>query len=323
MPIGFNEIARKMSNQSKPLSLIFNHKAGFRIQGPEGIYEQLIDIFSAQGYQTKAYEINDSQQFDKIMAEVLEQHLASSESGIIVAAGGDGTLNTVAKHVLNTQIPIGILPLGTFNYVARLLGIPLDLLEAAKVIATGQPQRMNVARINQEIYLNNASLGLYPLFIKKREDYNRIFGRLPLHAYTSALDVLIRDRKELKLKIWVDQKKYPVKTPLIFFGNNPLQLADMKMRIAEAAEKGKVAGVIVSKSDKLTLFKLVYQLIRGKIDQASDVYSFAADQVRIESRAKKLMVAIDGEIVEMAPPLNISVLKDSLSVMVPHDPASV
>lgn len=102
MPIGFNEIARKMSNQSKPLSLIFNHKAGFRIQGPEGIYEQLIDIFSAQGYQTKAYEINDSQQFDKIMVEVLEQHLASSESGIIVAAGGDGTLNTVAKHVLNT-----------------------------------------------------------------------------------------------------------------------------------------------------------------------------------------------------------------------------
>lgn len=221
MPIGFNEIARKMSNQSKPLSLIFNHKAGFRIQGPEGIYEQLIDIFSAQGYQTKAYEINDSQQFDKIMVEVLEQHSASSESGIIVAAGGDGTLNTVAKHVLNTQIPVGILPLGTFNYVARLLGIPLDLLEAAKVIATGQPQRMNVARINQEIYLNNASLGLYPLFIKKREDYNRIFGRLPLHAYTSALDVLIRDRKELKLKIWVDQKKYPVKTPLIFLAIIP------------------------------------------------------------------------------------------------------
>ncbi|MGE8539213.1 MAG: diacylglycerol/lipid kinase family protein [Acinetobacter sp.] len=312
-----------MSNQSKPLSLIYNHNAGFRIQGPEGIYEQLIAIFSAQGYQTKAYEINDSQQFDKIMAEVRARHLASDEAGVVVAAGGDGTLNTVAKHLLNTRISVGILPLGTFNYVARLLDIPLDLMEAAKVIATGQNKRINVARINQEIYLNNASLGLYPLFIKKREDYNRIFGRLPLHAYTSALDVLIRDRKELKLEIWVDHKKYPLKTPLIFFGNNPLQLADMKMQIAEAAEQGKVAGMVVSKSDKLTLFKLVYQLVRGRIDQASDVYSFAAEQVRIESRSKKLMVAIDGEIVVMTPPLNISVLKNSLSVMVPHDPASV
>ena len=77
------------------------------------------------------------------------------------------------------------------------------------------------------------------------------------------------------------------------------------------------------KSDKLTLFKLVYQLIRGKIDEASDVYSFSADQVRIESKRKKLMVAIDGETVEMTPPLNISVLKNSLSVMVPHDSASL
>ncbi|WP_216934086.1 MULTISPECIES: diacylglycerol kinase family protein [unclassified Acinetobacter] len=312
-----------MSNQSKPLSLIYNHNAGFRIEGPEGVYEQLTAIFSAHGYQTEAYEIQDSQQFEKIMLEVRQRHLASEEPGIVVAAGGDGTLNTVAKHLLNTPISVGILPLGTFNYVARLLDIPLDLLEAAEVIVTGQTKRINVAQINQDIYLNNASLGLYPLFIKKREDYNRIFGRFPLHAYTSALDVLIRDRKELRLEIWVDQKKYPVKTPLIFFGNNPLQLADMNMQIAEAAEQGKVAGVVVSKSDKLTLFKLVYQLIRGKIDQASDISSFAADQIRIESKRKKLIVAIDGEIVEMSPPLNIAVLKNSLSVRVPHASTSV
>lgn len=311
-----------MSNQSKPLSIIYNHNSGFRLLDQQENYKQLMEIFSTHGYQIKSYEINDSQQFTTIMAEVLLRHQQSVELGVVVAAGGDGTLNSVAKHLLETQIPVGILPLGTFNYVARLLGIPLDLVEAAQVIATGQIKSIHVARINQEIYLNNASLGLYPLFIKKREDYNRIFGRLPIHAYTSALDVLIRDRKELKLKIWVDQKKYPVKTPLIFFGNNPLQLAEMKMRIAQAAEQGKVAGVVVAKSDKMTLFKLVYQLIRGKIDEASDVYSFAADQVRIESRRNKLMIAIDGETVEMTPPLNISVLKNALNVMVPHDSTS-
>lgn len=312
-----------MSNQSKPLSIIYNHNSGFRLFDQQEKYKQLLDIFAAHDFETKAFEINDPEQFKKVIAEVLQRHQQSPDHGVVVAAGGDGTLNSVAKHLLETDIPVGILPLGTFNYAARLLDIPLDLVEAAQVIATGQTKCIHVARINQEIYLNNASLGLYPLFIKKREDYNRIFGRLPLHAYTSALDVLIRDRKELKLEIWVDQKKYPVKTPLIFFGNNPLQLADMKMRIAQAAEQGKVAGVVVSKSDKLTLFKLVYQLIRGKIDQASDVYSFAADQVRIESKRKKLMVAIDGETVEMTPPLNISVLKNSLSVMVPHDSASL
>jgi diacylglycerol kinase family enzyme len=312
-----------MSNQFQPLSIIYNRNSGFGLFDQQSHYEQVIDIFSLHGYQSRAFEINDPQQFTAAMTEVCMRHQQTLEQGIVVVAGGDGTLNAVAKHLLDTQIPVGILPLGTFNYVARLLGIPLDLVEAAKVIATGQTKRIHVARINQEIYLNNASLGLYPLFIKKRENYNRMLGRLPLHAYTSALDVLIRDREELKLELWIDHNKYPVKTPLIFFGNNPLQLAEMKMRIAQAAAQGKVAGVVVSKSDKLTLFKLVYQLIRGKIDQAADVYSFAADQVRIESGCKKLMIAIDGETLEMTPPLNISVLKNSLSVRVPHDSASV
>ncbi len=67
---------------------------------------------------------------------------------------------------------------------------------------------------------------MYPLFIQKREQFNKHFGRFPLHAYTSALDVLIRDRKELKLEVEVDGQRYPVKTPLIFFGNNQLQLAE-------------------------------------------------------------------------------------------------
>ncbi len=80
-----------------------------------------------------------------------------------------------------------------------------------------------------------------------------------MHAYTSALDVLIRDRKELKLEVEVDGQRYPVKTPLIFFGNNQLQLAEMKLRIAEAAEAGKVAGVVVAKSDKRILFKTLWQ----------------------------------------------------------------
>jgi len=204
-----------------------------------------------------------------------------------------------------------------------LLHIPLDLLKAAGVIATGQIRAVHVAQINDHIYLNNASLGLYPLFIQRRELYNRRFGRFALHAYTSALDVLIRDRKELKLEVEIDGKKYPVKTPLIFFGNNQLQLAEMNLRIAKCAELGKVVGVVVAKSDKPTLFKILWQLIRGNLDHAPDVYSFSADKVQIHSKAKKLTLALDGEIVEMQPPLHISVRKHALKIMVPYDSTSI
>lgn len=312
-----------MSESLKPLSLIYNEKSGFHAANKDEVFEQLMTNLTAYGYEIQAFEIGAEVSFDHLMNKIILRHQQAHELGVIVAAGGDGTLNAVAAKLMETEIPMGILPLGTFNYVARLLNIPLDLLKAADVIATGKMREVHVAQINDHIYLNNASLGLYPLFIQKRELYNQRFGRFALNAYTSGLDVLIRDRKELKLEVEVDGKKYPVKTPLIFFGNNQLQLAEMNLGIAESAKKGKVAGLVVAKSDKRTLFKIVWQLIKGNLDKAPDVYSFSADEVKIYSKRKKLTVALDGEIVEIQPPLKISVRKNALKIMVPHDSASL
>ena len=306
-----------MSEQLKPLSLIYNKKSGFHAANKDEVYEQLVADLSTAGFEIQTFELSECMNFDQMMQDILLRHRQAENVGVVVAAGGDGTLNAVASKLMGTDIPMGILPLGTFNYVARVLNIPLDLLDAAKTISEGQPRSVHVAQLNQHIYLNNASLGLYPLFIQKREQFNKHFGRFPLHAYTSALDVLIRDRKELKLEVEVDGQRYPVKTPLIFFGNNQLQLAEMKLRIAEAAEAGKVAGVVVAKSDKRTLFKTLWQLIKGNLDQASDVYSFAADEVIVHSKRNKLTVAVDGEIVTMTPPLKITVRKHALNIMVP------
>ncbi|WP_288688490.1 diacylglycerol kinase family protein [uncultured Acinetobacter sp.] len=312
-----------MSLQTKPLSIIYNKNSGFHAANKEAVYEELVQVLSSHGYEIQSFELGQDVSFDALMDKVLARHQQQQEVGVVVAAGGDGTLNAVAQRLMHTNIPMGILPLGTFNYVARVLNIPLDLIQAANIIATGQNREVHVAQLNDHIYLNNASLGLYPLFIQKREFYNQKFGRFPLHAYTSGLDVLIRDRKELKLEIEVDHHIYPVKTPLIFFGNNQLQLADLNLKIAKDAAQGKVAGVVVAKSDKRTLFKLLWQLMRGNIEKAPDVYSFAAEQVTIHTKRNKITVAIDGEIVEMKPPLQISVKKNALNIRVPHDLASV
>lgn len=312
-----------MSEYLKPLSLIYNEKSGFHVAHKDQIYQDLMACLSAYGYEIQAFEIGAEADFAALMQRIVARHQQASDLGVVVAAGGDGTLNAVAAKLMNTDIPMGILPLGTFNYVARLLHIPLEVLKAAEVIATGTVRAVHVAQINEHIYLNNASLGLYPLFIQRRELYNQRFGRFAINAYTSGLDVMIRDRKELKLELEVDGNKYPLKTPLIFFGNNQLQLAEMNLRIAAAAEQGKVAGVVVAKSDKATLFKILWQLMRGGLEHAPDVYSFAADEIQVHSKRAKLTVAVDGEIFDMRPPLKISVRKNALNIMVPHDSTSV
>jgi diacylglycerol kinase family enzyme len=238
-----------MSQALIPLSIIYNQKSGFHANQQETIYKQMITLWSEAGFSIQSFAMDNPAHFQHLMQQVLQRH-QHEPKGVVVAAGGDGTLNAVASYLLHTNIQMGILPMGTFNYVARLLGIPLDLMAAAKVIATGTSTYVHVARLNQYIYLNNASLGLYPLFIQKREKYNRYLGRLPIHAYTSGLDVLLRHRKELKLELEVDGRSYLVKTPLVFLGNNQLQLEELNLKIAQDAAQGKVAGVVVAKSDK-------------------------------------------------------------------------
>lgn len=298
--------------------MIYNEKSGFHATKNDKIYEQLMTKWSDYGFEIQVFDIGSEANFKVLMDKVKARHKLYDNVGVIVAAGGDGTLNAVASELLHQEISLGVLPLGTFNYVARVLNIPLDIIQAADVIATGESRSSHVARINDRIYLNNASLGLYPLFIKKRELYNRKFGRFPLHAYTSGLDVLIRDRKELKLEIEVNQQKYPVKTPLIFFGNNQLQLQEMNLKIAKCAEIGEVAGVVLARSDKMSLFKTLFQLIRGQLENAADVYSFSGEKVTVYSKKAKLTVAIDGEITEIATPLKFNVDKNALKIMVPY-----
>lgn len=307
-----------MNRSLKPLSMIYNEKSGFHATKNDKIYEQLMTKWSDYGFEIQVFDIGSEANFKVLMDKVKARHKLYDNVGVIVAAGGDGTLNAVASELLHQEISLGVLPLGTFNYVARVLNIPLDIIQAADVIATGESRSSHVARINDRIYLNNASLGLYPLFIKKRELYNRKFGRFPLHAYTSGLDVLIRDRKELKLEIEVNQQKYPVKTPLIFFGNNQLQLQEMNLKIAKCAEIGEVAGVVLARSDKMSLFKTLFQLIRGQLENAADVYSFSGEKVTVYSKKAKLTVAIDGEITEIATPLKFNVDKNALKIMVPY-----
>lgn len=300
-----------------PLSMIYNLKSGFHATENTEIYRQLEVFFKNYRFDVQSFELSGYFDFDQMMVKILERHEQSPLKGVIVAAGGDGTLNAVASKLLFTDIPLGILPFGTFNYVARLLNIPLDVMHAAQTIAKGHVREVHVAAINQNIYLNNASLGLYPLFIQKREVYNRYFGRLPFHAYTSGLSVLLRDYHALKLSITIDGKKYPVTTPLIFFGNNQLQLKDMHLRIAKCAAKGEVAGVVVADNRKWAVFKMLGQFIRGKLEQAEGVYSFCAENVIVTSKKSNLTVALDGEIRTLDSPLHIRVLKQALKVMVP------
>ena len=101
----------------------------------------------------------------------------ASEKGTLVAAGGDGTLNAVAAAALESGWRLGIVPLGTFNFYARDLGIPLDARAAARILLEGATREVAVGHINGHLFLNNASFGLYRKLLEDREELKSRLGR--------------------------------------------------------------------------------------------------------------------------------------------------
>jgi len=139
------------------------------------------------GLEVSAFRTESRNELTPLIAE----HGANVDC--IVAAGGDGTMNGVADGLIQSGLPLGILPMGTANDLARTLGIPTDLPAAAAVIAAGKLQRIDVGEVNEHAFFNVASIGLSAeLAAGLTKERKRRFGRLAYAA--TALNVLSRAR---------------------------------------------------------------------------------------------------------------------------------
>src|SRR5215213_1555043 len=115
------------------------------------------------------------------------------EADLIVVGGGDGTLNAAAEGVIEADRPLGVLPMGTANDLARTLGIPPDLDVAARVIAAGRTRRIDLGFVNGHPFFNVASIGLSAELAQKlTREVKRRFGKLGYAM--AAIRVLARAR---------------------------------------------------------------------------------------------------------------------------------
>ena len=118
--------------------------------------------------------------------------LAVARGTAVVAVGGDGSLNTVAQAAHAAGCPMGVIPYGTFNYFARTHGIPTDPAAAVRLLLDAHPSPVQVAALNNRLFLVNASLGLYPELLQERETFKARFGRSRWVAFVAAGATLLR-----------------------------------------------------------------------------------------------------------------------------------
>jgi diacylglycerol kinase family enzyme len=203
------------------------------------------------------------------LADVAGRALAEARrsGGAVVAAGGDGTINTVAGVLQGSGCPLGLLPQGTFNYFGRAHGVPQDPAQAARALLRARVRPVQVGQVNGRIFLVNASLGLYPQLLEDRESYTAQFGRSRWVAFAGALMTLLRWRGQLPLRLQTRAGLEMVRTTTLFVGNNPVQLERLGLPEAEAVKAGFLAVIAVHPMGPRAMLGLLL-LVPQEADQA-------------------------------------------------------
>ena len=164
--------------------VILNRGAGHH---GEDTQAQIAELFQSQNIATRLVVARDGGEIASLAQEAVR-----SDSEIIVAAGGDGTIDAIAAALTGSGKILGVLPLGTFNLFAKRLNIPLELGAAVQTVVNGRTAEINVGEVNGRTFLSRSSVGLYPLALRHRATLFRRFGRSRLIALISGATALLR-----------------------------------------------------------------------------------------------------------------------------------
>lgn len=302
-----------------PLFVVFNIGAG---HGDAAETRASIETACAEAGRTlHLLMVEDPRRIADIAAEAVRR--ARADAGIVVAAGGDGSINAVAQATLGSGCRFGVLPQGTFNYFSRAHGIPADTREAMQVLLSGRVRPAQVGLVNGRVFLVNASLGLYPKLLEDREALKRQWGRSRLVAFWAGLMTVLRGHRNLRVEMEVHGRATEVRTPTLFVANNALQLTQLGLPEASAIEAGQLAAITVRPAGRLAWLGLLLRGALGRLGEAEQVTSIGFKRLTVRSagrfRPRRVKVATDGEIVWLRLPLEFAVSPVSLDLVGPPE----
>jgi diacylglycerol kinase family enzyme len=305
-----DRLASTSTAPARRVHLIVNARSGLARHEPLG--ERARAYFLARDIQPQVDVVHSAEQLHDAI-----RRSAGGQSDIVVAAGGDGTISAVATMVVESGKVLGVLPLGTFNYFAHRLGVPVEPERALDVIAGGHVQAVTVGEVNGHIFLNNSSIGLYPSVLRQRESTYRRFGRSQMAAYLSAAVALARPPALMTLELAVDGAPLSRASPLLFVGANAHQLEAFGMKGIECVDAGLLAMYITQPLGTRRLWSLALSgLIKGFGDRP-DLETLCGAEAVVTTRRKRIRVAVDGEILRLHSPLRFRSRAGALRVMVP------
>ena len=232
---------------------------------------------------------------------------------LVVVGGGDGSINAAAPGIIDTGLPLGVLPLGTANDLARTLDLPLDLEGAVGVIAAGRTRRIDLGEVNGHPYFNVASLGFgVDLTHALTSDAKKRWG--PLGYAVAGLRVL-RRLQPFHVEIEIGGSRTRSRTIHLAVGNGRHYGGGMTVSQDAAIDDGRLDVYSLEVESVIKLLMLLPALRSGRTQDWTEIRTLVGQEIRVATRRHRSVNA-DGEIVTRTP-ATFKVLHGALALFVP------
>ncbi|MEX0928197.1 MAG: diacylglycerol kinase family protein [Balneolales bacterium] len=245
------------------------------------------------------------------------ERLISLNINVLVMGGGDGTISTAARLLCDSQIALAVVGLGTQNNFARDLGVSMKPVEAIGLLNKMNVQCIDLGEVNGHLFINNATIGLYPQIVEERERRTKKRGWRKWRAQIAAALIVLWRVPSQKLKVTGlgDQNNDP--TPFLFVGNNEYQGGFASDSKRPALSGGCLWLCKACATGRWGLLRMAWHLRMRGIGGIQDIETLLVKEATVHSRRRKLTVAVDGENRKLHTPLRFRSRPKSLRVVVP------
>lgn len=294
------------------VAIILNRSAGSLVGRPlDGPTAAVRAAFESQGAEVDLRAVEGA-----ACTREIERALASDADRVVIG-GGDGTVHTAVKLALPTGKPLGVLPLGTLNLLARDLAIPLEIEAAARALAAGRIRAIDVAEVNGEPYLNSSVLGFYPAVVQERERHRKLHRLLKWPGAAVALAKTLYRLPMLDVRLdWGDGPRR-VRTPILAVSNNPYDDGFGLVLRRAALDSGTLGVYVAHERSAFAMLRLMGRLVTGTWRQDEALDTFTVTSLTVQSRRRTMKMVNDGEVRKMHGPLEYRIRPSALKVIAP------
>jgi len=295
------------------VAAIFNRESGtLRTMDLESFCAEAISVFTEAGHELQCQVVNGE---DVLTA--IETYARDDAVDAIIAAGGDGTISSAAAIAHETGKILGILPAGTMNLFARALGVPPDINKALRAVAQGTVGKVDLATANGRPFVHQFSVGIHARLVRIRNGmvYRSRVGKMMASLRAIAAAALQPPRFDVEFEDETGRHKRTLSG--IAISNNPLD--DGPMPVAQRLDAGQLGVYFAGSVTTTELLGLVFDVFTGRWRANPQVTEIETDRMALHfpKRKREVHAVIDGELIELERNVELNILPQALSVIVP------